>query len=68
VCSDGFWNYLESVDELADIIRQAEPDASPLVLARSLTRHALDHGGHDNITVAVVDIAPEHSPTEDPSL
>lgn len=68
VCSDGLWNYLESVDELAGIIRQAEPEASPLVLARSLTRHALDRGGHDNVTVAVVDIASEHSPPEDPSL
>ena len=56
VCSDGLWNNLESVDQLADVIR-AEPTASPIALARFLTRHALDRGGHDNVTVAVVDIA-----------
>jgi len=62
VCSDGLWNNFESVDELAQVIR-AEPTASPIALARTLTRHALDRGGHDNVTVAVVDIAPgsQHS-------
>ncbi|MGW1715393.1 PP2C family serine/threonine-protein phosphatase [Streptomyces sp. NPDC002156] len=53
VCTDGLWNYAEAADELAEIL---PPDASarPLHAARVLVGHALDGGGHDNVTVAVV--------------
>jgi serine/threonine protein phosphatase PrpC len=58
VCSDGLWNYLESPDELGVIVADLGRDALPLEVARALTQHALARGGHDNVTVAVVEIEP----------
>ncbi|MFJ8163183.1 protein phosphatase 2C domain-containing protein [Streptomyces sp. NPDC096136] len=57
VCTDGLWNYAESA---ADMARILPPDAAdrPLHCAQVLVGHALDGGGHDNITVAVVPFAP----------
>ncbi|WP_262402767.1 hypothetical protein [Actinomadura sp. CNU-125] len=43
---------------------RADPAADPLGAARTLVRHALDAGGRDNITVAVV---PLPSPVRSPS-
>lgn len=56
VCTDGLWNYAESA---ADMARILPPDAAerPLHCAQVLVGHALDGGGHDNITVAVVPFA-----------
>ncbi|MFD6416115.1 protein phosphatase 2C domain-containing protein [Streptomyces sp. NPDC060194] len=53
VCTDGLWNYAESADEMAAVL---PPDASerPLHAAQVLVGHALDGGGHDNVTVAVL--------------
>ncbi|WP_079431722.1 MULTISPECIES: protein phosphatase 2C domain-containing protein [Streptomyces] len=53
VCTDGLWNYAESAVDMARIL---PPDAAerPLHCAQVLVGHALDGGGHDNITVAVV--------------
>ncbi|MGR3937961.1 PP2C family protein-serine/threonine phosphatase [Streptomyces sp. BRA346] len=53
VCTDGLWNYAESAEEMA---RAVPPDARgrPLQSARVLVGHALNGGGHDNVTVAVV--------------
>jgi serine/threonine protein phosphatase PrpC len=53
VCTDGLWNYAEAAEELAEAV---PPDAAvrPLHSARVLVGHALDGGGHDNVTVAVV--------------
>ncbi|MFJ9340786.1 protein phosphatase 2C domain-containing protein [Streptomyces sp. NPDC101733] len=53
VCTDGLWNYAESAQEMARIL---PPDAAvrPLHSAQVLVGHALDGGGHDNITVALV--------------
>lgn len=53
VCTDGLWNYAESAEELAALL---PPDAAarPLHAAQVLVGHALDGGGHDNVTVAVV--------------
>ncbi|MGW1272656.1 PP2C family serine/threonine-protein phosphatase [Streptomyces sp. NPDC002491] len=53
VCTDGLWNYAEAAEEMAGVV---PPDASarPLHSARVLVGHALDGGGHDNVTVAVV--------------
>jgi serine/threonine protein phosphatase PrpC len=56
VCSDGLWNYAAQTDELAALIAPAREDASALSVAQRLTRAALDAGGHDNITVAVLTI------------
>ncbi|MER8155306.1 PP2C family serine/threonine-protein phosphatase [Streptomyces sp. NPDC094472] len=53
VCTDGLWNYAESAEQMA---RAVPPDARsrPLNSAQILVGHALDGGGHDNVTVAVV--------------
>ncbi|EHN73224.1 hypothetical protein SMCF_7342, partial [Streptomyces coelicoflavus ZG0656] len=53
VCTDGLWNYAESAEEMADAV---PPDAAarPLHGARVLVGHALDGGGHDNVTVALL--------------
>ncbi|MCH0541198.1 serine/threonine-protein phosphatase [Streptomyces sp. MUM 203J] len=56
VCTDGLWNYAESAGDMARIV---PPDAAerPLHCARVLVGHALDGGGHDNVTVAVLPFA-----------
>jgi serine/threonine protein phosphatase PrpC len=53
VCTDGLWNYAETAQQMAEAVT---PDAAvrPLHCARVLVGHALDGGGHDNVTVAVV--------------
>ena len=53
LCSDGLWNYQPDAAELA---RLALPAAltDPLAAAVTLTRFALDAGGSDNVTVALV--------------
>ncbi|MBC3993096.1 serine/threonine-protein phosphatase, partial [Streptomyces sp. AC563] len=53
VCTDGLWNYAESAPEMAAAV---PPDARvrPMDSARKLVGHALEGGGHDNVTVAVV--------------
>ena len=53
VCTDGLWNYAESAADLAEAI-PADAAARPLAAARALLGVALDGGGHDNVTVAVL--------------
>ncbi|MFJ5551429.1 protein phosphatase 2C domain-containing protein [Streptomyces sp. NPDC093225] len=55
VCTDGLWNYAESADEMARVL-PADAAARPLHSAQVLVGHALDGGGHDNVTVAVVPV------------
>ncbi|TDC23573.1 serine/threonine-protein phosphatase [Streptomyces sp. 8K308] len=57
VCTDGLWNYAETGQQMALVV----PDharRAPLATARQLVRHALDSGGHDNVTVAVIPFPP----------
>ncbi|SFN08989.1 Serine/threonine protein phosphatase PrpC [Actinomadura madurae] len=63
VCSDGLWNYFPAAGDLAALLGGGaseagasahDPAADPLGAARTLVRHALDAGGRDNITVAVI--------------
>ncbi|WP_411079105.1 PP2C family serine/threonine-protein phosphatase [Streptomyces sp. cmx-18-6] len=58
VCTDGLWNYAESAQEMAAAV---PPDAHrhPLRGAQVLVHHALDGGGHDNVTVALLPFAVE---------
>ncbi|WP_242901471.1 protein phosphatase 2C domain-containing protein [Actinomadura terrae] len=74
VCSDGLWNYFPQAADLAGLLSNAggpapgdgatsagpaaDPTADPLRAARTLVRHALDAGGRDNITVAVIPVLP----------
>ncbi|MFJ6723511.1 protein phosphatase 2C domain-containing protein [Streptomyces sp. NPDC091281] len=53
VCTDGLWNYAEGAEEMAAVL-PADAAARPLHAARVLLGHALDGGGHDNVTVAVL--------------
>ncbi len=53
VCTDGLWNYAESAEEMADAV-PLDAAARPLHGARVLVGHALDGGGHDNVTVALL--------------
>ncbi|GII60666.1 hypothetical protein Skr01_07510 [Sphaerisporangium krabiense] len=50
LCSDGLWNYYPEPEALA-ATALAE---TPLTAARRLVRMAIEAGGHDNITVAVI--------------
>lgn len=56
VCTDGLWNYAESARDLAQVLPQ-DAAVRPLHSAQVLVGHALDGGGHDNVTVAVVPFA-----------
>ena len=58
LCTDGLWNYLSGPDRLVSLVDALPSGAAPAAIARSLTEFALECGGHDNITVAVVDIDP----------
>ena len=56
LCSDGLWNYAPTGTDMADLLARQPPRATPVELARSLTEFALAAGGHDNITVVVIDL------------
>ncbi|MGW2934071.1 protein phosphatase 2C domain-containing protein [Streptomyces sp. NPDC001156] len=53
VCTDGLWNYAEAAEEMAEVV-PAGAELRPLHTAQVLVGHALDGGGHDNVTVAVL--------------
>jgi serine/threonine protein phosphatase PrpC len=53
VCSDGLWNYTLDPDVLA---AEIDPEHDAVSVARHLVEFANDAGGHDNITVVVVDL------------
>jgi serine/threonine protein phosphatase PrpC len=53
VCTDGLWNYAEAAEEMAHAV-PLDAAVRPLHSARVLVGHALDGGGHDNVTVAVL--------------
>lgn len=54
LCTDGLWNHL---GEPADLARLVDAAAPPLEVAATLAAFANDAGGHDNVTVVVVDRA-----------
>lgn len=58
VCTDGLWNYAESAAEMAAAV-PADARVRPLRGAQRLVTYALEAGGHDNVTVALV---PFHQP------
>jgi serine/threonine protein phosphatase PrpC len=55
LCTDGLWNVLADGDDLAGLVAIG---GDPLAVAERLVATALDRGGPDNVTVAVVDIDP----------
>ncbi|MFF3211144.1 protein phosphatase 2C domain-containing protein [Streptomyces sp. NPDC002886] len=56
VCTDGLWNYAESARDMAQVLPH-DAAVRPLHSAQVLVGHALDGGGHDNVTVAIVPFA-----------
>lgn len=56
VCTDGLWNYAESAAEMAAAV-PSDACERPLHGAQVLVGHALDGGGHDNVTVALLPFA-----------
>jgi serine/threonine protein phosphatase PrpC len=58
LCTDGLWNYVATADELGELISALPPGAAPAAVASALTDTAVNRGGRDNITVAVIDIPP----------
>lgn len=67
LCSDGLWNYAPTTAQLGDLWKRYA--AAPVIAAEALTDFANSGGGHDNITVVIVDppADPAPSPTEPPS-
>ncbi len=59
VCTDGLWNYLSRAEDMAAVVDQLPPNTSAVTIARHLTGHAIDRGGHDNITVVIAQVDPE---------
>ncbi|MFI0742191.1 protein phosphatase 2C domain-containing protein [Streptomyces sp. NPDC021100] len=53
VCTDGLWNYAETAERMAAVV-PSDARERPLETARRLVGYALDGGGHDNVTVAVL--------------
>ncbi|GAA3213383.1 hypothetical protein GCM10020216_019310 [Nonomuraea helvata] len=52
VCSDGLWRYLDGY---------AFPTTgTPIEMAREMLRHALDSGGQDNVTIALIPLGVTH--------
>lgn len=63
LCTDGLWNYFEDPESLARIVdagsARSPGDASTSSgIARMLVDAALDAGGQDNISVAVIPVGP----------
>ncbi len=58
VCTDGLWNYLKEPNDLAAGAAVTPGEASADI-ARRLVQVALDAGGSDNITVAVIPAGPD---------
>ncbi|MEU7076483.1 PP2C family serine/threonine-protein phosphatase [[Kitasatospora] papulosa] len=56
VCTDGLWNYAEGAAEMAAAV-PGDAFERPLHGAQVLVGHALDGGGHDNVTVALLPFA-----------
>ncbi|MCY9783443.1 protein phosphatase 2C domain-containing protein [Nocardiopsis sp. EMB25] len=66
LCTDGLWRYLSSAEELRAAVPRRRPgsaadgplraDGGLLADARGLVRHALDAGGHDNVTALLIPV------------
>lgn len=57
LCSDGLWNYMPEPEDLLAVLPRGVP---PVEVARELVDVALKAGGHDNITVVVVQLRGGH--------
>ncbi|MHC5597079.1 MAG: PP2C family serine/threonine-protein phosphatase [Nostoc sp.] len=53
LCTDGLWNYLSEAADLGNLV-QRSLNTDAVSISRTLVEFALNRGGHDNITVAVL--------------
>jgi serine/threonine protein phosphatase PrpC len=53
-CSDGLWNYRPEAADIAALLQFPDALADPLTAAKILVKFAVDQGGMDNITVAII--------------
>ena len=53
LCSDGLWNYAETLEDFNLALGNEIEKGDALAVAKKLVAHALAKGGRDNITVAV---------------
>jgi PPM family protein phosphatase len=58
LCSDGLWNYTPDAAGIAAQLDALPPGTAAITAAHSLADAALAAGGHDNITVAVLNVTP----------
>ncbi|HEX3426726.1 MAG TPA: protein phosphatase 2C domain-containing protein [Acidimicrobiales bacterium] len=66
LCSDGLWNYAPTAAAMAELLSRQPVQEPPIELARSLTEFARESGGHDNITVVVIDLPGSSSTQKGP--
>ncbi len=59
LCSDGLWNYTPDAAGIGAQLEALPPGTAAIAAAHSLADAALAAGGHDNITVAVIDVTPQ---------
>ena len=58
LCTDGLWNYLGEGTRLAGALGELPKDTDALTRCRRLAMIADESGGHDNISVAMLRVAP----------
>ncbi len=51
LCTDGLWNYASEPESIAELVR---PRGDAITKARAMINFANAHGGHDNITAALL--------------
>ena len=56
VCSDGLWNYAPEPSALRDLMHQSPTDSDTIDQIKHCLNFALECGGQDNITIAVLNI------------
>jgi len=62
LCSDGLWNVAPDAADLAALVADLGPGATPAAVAHHLVDAAMAGGARDDVTVAVVDIEPPGGP------
>jgi serine/threonine protein phosphatase PrpC len=54
LCTDGLWNYVPTMEQMASLVKIGPGSPDAIIQARSLVDYALQQGGKDNISVAIL--------------